>query len=309
VNLTESLSAVVPVQRYVIISPVKDEERYVELTLRSVTNQTLKPVLWILVDDGSKDRTPEVIKRYAEIHSFIRLVFNPRSGDRKTGSAVIRAFNIGYQALGDREYDFIVKLDCDVSFEADYFQKLLGRFYEEERLGIASGVYLEIDNTGTWKEIRMPPYHAAGACKVLRRKCFEDIGGFIVAAGWDTVDEIKAITRGWGTIHFLDLQMHHHKPEGSGIGLIKTSIMHGKIYYLTGGSKLFFVLKVLHRLVVRPYFVNAMALVWGYVRSMMKREQLIVTETEARYYKALLLGRVKARAKSLPKRILNLHPR
>jgi len=295
----ESLTAKVPVPRYVIISPVKDEEQYVELTLRSVTNQILKPVLWVLVDDGSKDRTPEVVSGYAEAHSFIRLVRNPHIGARKPGSAVIRAFNIGYRTLGDKEYDYIVKLDCDISFEPDYFQKLLGRFSEEERIGIASGVYLETDKAGVWKEVVMPSYHAAGACKVLSRKCFEEIGGFTVSAGWDTVDEIRAITRGWKTGHFSDLRMYHHKPEGSGIGLVRTSLMHGKIYYLTGGSKLFFVLKVLHRFAFRPYFVNALALIWGYVRTMAERKQLLVTETEARYYKALLLERLKARIKSL----------
>jgi hypothetical protein len=96
--------------------------------------------------------------------------------------------------------------------------------------------------------------------------------------------------------------MHHHKPEGSGIGLVRTSLMHGEIYYLTGGSKIFFVLKVLHRFAVRPYFVNAMALICGYVRALVKRKKLLVTEAESHYYNALLLGRIKSRAKSLLKK-------
>jgi poly-beta-1,6-N-acetyl-D-glucosamine synthase len=298
-NSMESLSAAVPVQRYVIISPVKDEERYVELTLRSVTNQTLKPVLWILVDDGSRDRTPELIKRYADVHSFIRLLSHPKSGKRQLAFGEVRAFNWGLDFIGSLNYDFIVKLDCDLSFDPDYFQQLLERFRQDERLGIASGIYLERNNSGDWKESVMPYYHAAGASKVMRRACFEEIGGFIPAPGWDTVDEIKAMTRGWRTTHFRELEMMHHKREGSSMGAVNTGVMQGEAYHRTGGSKLFFVLKVLHRLAVRPYFVNAMALIWGYVRSMMVRKQLLVTETEARYYKALLLGRLKARAKSL----------
>ena len=93
---------------------------------------------------------------------------------------------------------------------------------DDHRLGIASGVYLEMGVDGAWKEVVMPSYHAAGACKVLRRTCFEEIEGFIVAAGWDTVDEIRAMTLGWKTRHFIDLQMKHHKFEGSGIGTIRT---------------------------------------------------------------------------------------
>ena len=285
--------------RYVVITPVKDEERYVELTLRSVTNQTLKPILWVLVDDGSKDRTPEIIRSYANSRPFIRILSHPQSGERRLAFGEVRAFNWGLDFIGSVDYDFIVKLDCDLSFDSDYFQQLLERFQQDERLGIASGIYLERNNTGDWKEIVMPFYHAAGASKVIRRACFKDIGGFIPAPGWDTVDEIKAMTRGWTTTHFSELRMMHHKREGSSIGAVNTGVMQGEAYYRTGGSKIFFVLKVFHRISVRPYFINAVALIWGYMRAMVKKKQLLVTETEAHYYKELLLGRLKKRIKSL----------
>jgi hypothetical protein len=145
----------------------------------------------------------------------------------------------------------------------------------------------------------MPSYHAAGACKVIRKKCFEEIGGFIVAAGWDTVDEIRAMTLGWKTGHFIDLQMKHHKPEGSGIGTIKTSVMHGEISYLTGGGKLFFLLKVLHRMRSKPYVIGSMALSWGYMKAIWKRKTSLVTEAEAKCYQALLNKRLQAKAKAL----------
>ena len=284
--------------RYIIISPAKDEEAYVECTLRSVTSQSLKPALWVIVDDGSKDSTAEIVSRYIDPHPLLRLVRNPNTGIRQTGSAVIRAFNCGYESIGDTDYDFIVKLDCDLSFEPDYFAKLLGRFNGNDRLGIASGVYLEMDGRGVWKEVEMPSYHASGACKVIRRECFEQIGGFVVAAGWDTVDEIRAMTRGWETGHFRDLQMKHHKVEGSGIGAIRTSVMHGEIYYLTGGSKLFLLLKVLHRMGTKPYLVGALALFRGYLKAMWGRETPLVTKTEARCYRSLLHARLMNQVKT-----------
>lgn len=285
--------------RYIIVSPVKDEENYVELTLRSVISQTLKPVLWVIVDDGSKDRTPEIIQRYLSKNPFIQLVHNPQAGVRQPGSAIIRAFNCGHESIGRSDYDFIVKLDCDLSFGEDYFENLLVRFRDDLRLGVASGVYLEMGEDGTWKEVVMPSYHAAGACKVIRKKCFEEIGGFIVAAGWDTVDEIRAMTLGWKTGHFIDLQMKHHKPEGSGIGTIRTSVMHGEISYLTGGGKLFFLLKVLHRMRSKPYVIGAMALSWGYMKAIWKRKTSLVTEAEAKCYQDLLNKRLQAKAKAL----------
>lgn len=285
--------------KYVIITPAKDEEKYVEGTIRSVIQQTILPAEWVIVDDGSKDSTPAIVQRYLSTHPFIRLVLNPYAGIRQPGSAVMRAFKYGYESMGARDYDFIVKLDCDLSFEKDYFENLLGRFMDEPRLGIASGVYLEMGDDSTWKEVVMPSYHAAGACKVLRKKCFEEIGGFIVAAGWDTVDEIRAMALEWKTGHFPDLQMKHHKSEGSGIGTIRTSVMHGEIYYLTGGGKLFFLLKVLHRMMSKPYVIGAMALSWGYMKALWKRKASLVTEAEAKCYQALLSERLQAKTKAL----------
>jgi glycosyltransferase involved in cell wall biosynthesis len=286
-------------QRYVIISPVKDEENYIEFTLKSLIAQTLKPVSWIIVDDGSRDKTVEIISRYLPKHPFIRMVRNPHAGFRGPGSAVIRAFNFGYEFIGKENYDFIVKLDCDLSFGPEYFENLIGKFTDDERLGIVSGIYFEMSNNGTWKEIIMPSYHAAGASKVMRRKCFEEIGGFVAAAGWDTVDEIRAMTRGWKTRHFKDLQLKHHKIEGSGIGQLKTSLMHGEIYYLTGGSKLFFVLKTLHRIGSKPYVLSALALLFGYLRALKNRKPSLVSEAEARCYKTLLNNRLRAKANAL----------
>jgi len=285
--------------RYVIISPVKDESRYVEFTLKSLIAQTLKPALWIIVDDGSKDNTAEIVKRYLSSHPFIRLMQNPHAGIRQPGSAIMRAFNFGYESIDETDYDFIVKLDCDLSFEPDYFEKLLGRFIDDERLGIASGIYFEKGDHGVWKEVIMPSYHAAGACKVIRRKCFEEIEGFIVAAGWDTVDEIRAMTRGWNTRHFKDLRIKHHKPEGLGIGKFRTSIMQGEIYYLTRGSKPFFVLKILHRIGMKPYVLNALGMLLGYFRAKQKQKLPLVSKPEALRYQALLNKRMRAKANTL----------
>lgn len=284
---------------YVIVTPVRDEESHIEKTVRSVVRQTLRPILWIIVDDGSSDRTPEIVNRYVQVYPFIKLVHNSGAGIRQPGSGVIRAFNHGCASMGEVDYDYIVKLDGDLSFEMDYFEKLFEKFLQDNRLGIASGIYLEIDKSGSWKEVPMPHYHAAGASKVLRRECFQSIGGFIVAAGWDTVDEIRAMTRGWKTGHFPDLQMRHHKLEGSGIGIIRTSLMHGKIYYLTGGSKLFLLLKIIHRMTTKPYVLGALALSWGYLKAMLSGRSLLVTRREALFYQALLRERLWNQVSSL----------
>lgn len=288
-----------PAVAYVVITPVRDEEAHIQKTIQSMIAQTLKPVLWVIVDDCSKDKTPEIVSRYVQSYSFIRLVRNPHGGIRQPGSGVIRTFNHGYASMGEVYYDFIVKLDGDLSFQSDYFEKLFERFVLDGRIGIASGIYLEMDKTSSWREVVMPSYHAAGACKVLRRDCFREIGGFVVARGWDTVDEIRAMARGWKTGHFRDLRMWHHKLEGSGIGGTRTSFMHGEIYYLTGGSKLFLFLKFIDRMRAKPYVLSALALSWGYFRAVLARKELLVTKEEKLIYQVLLRERLWTQVKTL----------
>lgn len=280
--------------RYLVISPVKDEERYVELTLRSLTEQTLPPSAWIVVDDGSRDRTAHIVMQYAGAYPFIRLVEGRRGGARYTGSPVIRAFNTGLAHVRLADYDFVVKLDCDLRFEPDYFARLLGRFAADPRLGIASGVYLERNGVGApWLPVGMPSYHAFGACKVVRRRCFEEIGGFVAAPGWDTVDEIKAWHRRWTTQHFPDLRVEHHKREGSAIGWARTSRMHGEIFYATGGGPLLMLLKTLRRVTAKPVGLNALALMTGYLGAALRRAPKLVTGAEAAGYRRRLRRRVK----------------
>jgi biofilm PGA synthesis N-glycosyltransferase PgaC len=278
--------------RYAIVSPVKDEARYIEQTLRSVTRQTVPPVRWVIVDDGSSDSTPDLVREYAQKHSFIRLLTCDRAHPRMTGTAEAQAFQRGYTALGGVEYDFIVKLDGDLNFEPDYFERLLIHFAADARLGIASGVYLERDAAGTWQRVEMPAYHAFGASKVVRRQCFEQIGGFLTRPGWDTVDEIRAWTFGWTTRHFPELEVQHLKPEGTASGLLTTSAMHGEIYYVTGGDPWLLPFKLLRRLSARPFVLNALALAYGYCAARLRQRPRLVTSDEARRYRQLLRQRL-----------------
>jgi glycosyltransferase involved in cell wall biosynthesis len=282
---------------YVAITPVKDEERFIEETLVSMTRQSLKPIQWIIVDDSSSDRTPEIIQRYADQHSFIKLVRNPKRHARETGVAEVLAFNVGNEIAQKLDFDLIVKLDGDLSFEEDYFAGLVAEFEHDSELGIASGVYMELHGTDDWKVVPMPAYHAAGASKLIRRECFEQISGFITQRGWDTIDEIRAIARGWKTTHFPHLRMKHLKPEGTGMGLLHTAFMHGEIYYRSGGSKRFFILKVAGRLLHKPYIIAGLKMFGGYFAAFRAKRELLVTQTEARCYQKLLNQRIAAKFK------------
>jgi poly-beta-1,6-N-acetyl-D-glucosamine synthase len=281
-----------PPRRYIVVSPVKDEERYVERTLQSVTQQTVLPVLWIIVDDGSTDETFKYLRHYADSFPWIQLVSRPNTGSRQPGSAVMHAFNHGLAQAEGVAYDYLVKLDCDVDLPPNYFESLLLRFERDPELGIASGIYLE-DGPQGWTPIAMPDYHAAGASKVIRAPCFADIGGFVSERGWDTVDEVRAQVKGWATQHFDDIRFRHLKPEGSGIGSMRTNVLHGDVYYLTGGGVLFLLLKVAHRAVAgTPPVVGSLAMLYGYLRSLLSSKRRLVNAAEARHYRRLLNRRL-----------------
>lgn len=281
---------------YIVVTPVKDEVRHIERTLQSVVAQSHRPLIWIIVDDGSSDGTCEIVRKYAAEHSFIRPVWADAVTKRATGTAEVRAFNRGFELVRNEHYGCIVKLDADLSFDPDYFARLIAEFNRNPKLGIASGIYLESRDGGEWNEIEMPSYHAAGASKVIRKECFEEIGGFVEQRGWDTIDEIRAIARGWNTRHFTDLQLKHWKPEGTGMGLLRTTYMHGEIYYRTQGSVLFFALKTLRRLLEKPYILGGASMVWGYVHAFIKRRELLVTPEEGKCYRNLLNERLRQMA-------------
>jgi poly-beta-1,6-N-acetyl-D-glucosamine synthase len=278
--------------RYILISPVKDEEKYVETTLRSVVAQTLRPHRWVIVDDGSQDSTPEILRRYAEGCDWIQVVRSERATERQPGSGVVGAFAVGYELVAGDDFDFLVKLDCDLELPPNYFERLCAEFRRDESLGIASGIYFEHRN-GSWVLSPMPAYHAAGAAKMVRKKCYSDIGGFLMARGWDTVDEIRAVNKGWKTCHFPDLPFRHLKNEGTGVGSLQTYMMHGEIYYLTAGGAFFFLLKLLHRFLYgRPYFIGGAAMLWGYLRYWITQRPRLVSRAEARLYKQMLNRRI-----------------
>ena len=278
--------------KYAVITPVKNEARFLPQTIASMVCQSVLPLVWMVVDDASTDTSAEIIKACERRYPWVRYLLHPGEAARKTGSAEIHAFDYGFQALGSLDFDFIVKLDGDLRFEADYFETLLSRFSGQKNLGIASGIYLEVAGP-FWEPVKMPGYHAAGASKVVRRECFEQIGGFIAQRGWDTIDEIRAQAKGWDTAHFPDIQFYHLRKEGAGMGQLHTSIMHGEIFYRSGGSFLFFVAKALDRIFRgKPAVLAGAAMIYGYIRSWWKRQVKLVTPLEERTYRSLLSRRI-----------------
>jgi poly-beta-1,6-N-acetyl-D-glucosamine synthase len=286
------------VANYVVVTPVKDEQCYIARTLESVTTQTVRPLHWVVVDDNSTDGTPEIINSYLGKFEWISCIRVGGTTERKLGSAEVEAFSLGYESVRHLDHDYVVKLDADLSLPTDYFEKMLALFNEHPRLGIASGVYLE-KHDDRWIPIGLPPYHAAGAAKMVRLPCYRAIRGFDLSPGWDTADEIKAWANGWETKHFTEIQFLHLKAEGSASGSLRTSYFHGEIYYVCGGGVLFFGGKLLHRTVTgKPFLLAGVMLLAGYVHSVILRRPKLVSAHEEKFYRRLLNRRIIQRLSS-----------
>lgn len=277
--------------RYVVISPVRDEEKFIADTLECVTRQTLLPAEWIIVDDGSSDGTPAILDRYAAQYPWIRVIHRPNRGFRKSGGGVMEAFYEGYKAVQSTDWDFVVKLDGDLSFAPDYFEKCFEHFRKEPQLGIGGGdIYHDI--AGQMKLESNPIFHVRGATKIYRKACWEAIGGLWMSAGWDTIDEVKANMLGWKTYSFKDLHLEHHRFTGTADGLVKDRIKHGKVCYVSGYHPLFVLASCLYRIAQKPYVVGSLAVLYGYFAAYMTHPPRVEDPSYVAYIRAQQMKRL-----------------
>ena len=248
--------------RLVIISPCRDEEQFVRFTLDSVVNQTCRPDLWIIVDDGSRDHTAAIVAQYAEKYAWIKLFRRPRGGARQLGPGVVSAFNAGLAELGDEPFDVIAKLDCDVEFGVETFASILAHF-DDPRVGMASGTSLLLVGDKLVSE-RYASYHVPGQAKFYRRACFRDIGGLQGVYGWDIIDETDARRHGWLTLSDPEIIIVHHRLQGSSFGGLRGRIIWGQGAYAIGSHPLFALARGIYRLAERPWLLGGLAFIWGF---------------------------------------------
>lgn len=264
--------------RLVIISPCRDEAEFVRLTLESVVNQNRPPDLWIIVDDGSRDRTADLIAPYAARHPWIKLVRRPGRRERQLGPGVVAAFNAGLTYLGDTPFDVITKLDCDLEFGPDCFSRILKHF-QDPRVGMASGTTL-LSVDGKLVSERFAPYHVPGQAKFYRRECFKDLGGLQPVYGWDIIDETDARRHGWLTESDPGIVIIHHRMQGAALGTLRGRIIWGRGAYAIGSHPLFAIARGLFRMLERPWLVGGLIFLWGFFSSYFNPELQRITDPE-----------------------------
>ena len=281
--------------KYVVITPVRDEEANLPHTFECMLRQTILPAEWIIVNDGSTDNTRGIVDGYASRYPWIRGVHRENRGFRKPGGGVVEAFNEGYRTLQTQEWEFIVKFDGDLSFDPDYFERCFRNFEQDPKLGVGGGtICYVIDGIKEFEEA--PAFHVRGATKIYRRSCWEAIGGFWPAPGWDTMDEVKANSLGWSTMSFKDLHLVHHRPTGEADGFWSGLVKYGRANYICGYHPLFMLGKFARRLTVKPPILGAFALIYGYVTGYLKGIPQVDDPAAIAYLRRQQLNRLAGRA-------------
>jgi biofilm PGA synthesis N-glycosyltransferase PgaC len=258
--------------RYILITPARNEESFIEGTIQSVIAQTVRPDQWTIVSDGSTDRTDEIVRQYAEGRTWMELIRMPERRER-TFAAKALCFNTACERLNGSDYDIIGNLDADITLEPDYFEYLLGKFADNPRLGVAGTPFVE-DGSALYDYRVANIEHVSGACQLFRRECFEEIGGYvpIKAGGIDWIAVTTARMNGWQTRTFTDKTCFHHRKMGTAKGSIYSAKFRlGREDYYLGGHPLWALLRAVSQMRHKPYMLGGLFLLLGYMTSAAKR--------------------------------------
>lgn len=286
--------------RYVLITPARNEERFIEKLIQSMTAQTVLPVRWIIVNDGSTDATADIVSKYIPDHQWIELV-NLSPGRDRSFAAKVHAFNAGFERAKNLEYEIVGNLDSDVSFEPDYLEFLMQKFQEDPRLGVAGTVFQEEGYSSATDSFE-GQNHVAGGCQLFRRRCFDDVGGYVPnkAGGIDWIAVTTSRMKGWKTRSFRERVFFHYRSLGTAErSLLASNFSYGEKDYYLGGHPLWEAFRVAYRVTKRPYLLGGAALCLGYVFAFVRRIDRPVSTDLMRFHRQEQMKKLKGIFKSL----------
>jgi glycosyltransferase involved in cell wall biosynthesis len=278
---------------YVIITPARNEAQFIEMTLQSVMAQTVLPLKWVIVSDGSTDGTDEIVKKCASEHPWIELVRMPEHRERNFAGKV-HAFNVGLAMVVDLPFGIIVSLDADISFDSEYFSYLLEKLHSDPKLGIVGTPFCDGPN-GVYDYRFVNIEHVSGACQVFRRNCFEEIGGYhpMKGGGIDYLAVLTARMKGWKTRTFTDKVCNHHREMGTAEkGILQAKFKYGVKDYEFGNHPIWEIARTLYQIQKRPFLIGGFALLSGYLWAFLKNEPGTVPHQVRRFVRREQMARL-----------------
>lgn len=256
--------------RYVLITPARNEADFIELTIQSIVAQTVLPVKWVIVNDGSTDGTDGIIKKYAAAHPWIEVIQAPERRERNFAGKA-HAVNSGAERMADLQYDVVGNLDADVSFDENYFEFLMGKFAENPRLGVAGTAFREKGLSYNYEFVGIE--HVSGMCQMFRRECFEEIGGYqaIQSGGIDLIAVLSARAKGWETRTFVEKQFMHHRSQGGALHSGFRERLHvGRKDYLIGNHPVWEIFRSVYQMKYKPYVIGGALILGAYMWNLIR---------------------------------------
>jgi len=285
---------------FVLLTAAHNEQGFIERTLKSVVTQTVVPLKWVIINDGSTDQTPAIIDQYAMRYPWIERLDMPEHRDR---SFAAKAFciNAGYEHVRQLDFEVVGNLDADVSFASDFFEFLLPKFAEAPELGVAGTIFHEDGYDSSVDSFEGENY-VAGMCQLFRRACFEDIGGYTPHApgGVDWIAVMTARMKGWQARAYREKHFFHHRSMGTADrGSLAALFSYGKKDYYLGNHPLWELLRVIYRLGKKPYLTQGLALGAGYLSAAIRRINRPVSSELMRFHRKEEMKKLRAILKSL----------
>ena len=260
---------------YYIITPAKNEAKFIEQTIKSVIEQTVRPKKWIIVDDDSTDNTAAIVEDYSNKFGFVKLIRKQSAGEQRAGgSKVVRAFNVGYETIRDEYFDFIVKLDADLTLPINYFEEVIKCFEMNPKIGLCGG-YCVLEDKGNLVPESYTDDHVRGAFKAYRRECFNTMGGLKEIWSWDGIDESAIAFHGW-ELKVLPFAVIHHRPTSKEYNMLKFSFKTGREMYKERIEFVSLLIISAIYLFRKPIIIGSLLFLIGYFVSWIKQEDKVI---------------------------------
>ena len=279
--------------KYALVTPARNEARFIEQTIQSVVAQTILPVIWVVVSDGSTDETDEIVGRYLKNHPWIQLVRMPERRERHFG-AKVQAFNAGFARVKLYDYDIVGNLDADTTFGPDYFAFILQKFAEDAGLGVAGTPFIEDNQVYDYRFTNVE--HVSGCCQLFRKQCFEDIQGYVPlrGGGIDWLAVTTARMKGWKTKTFTGTVCYHRRGMGTAEkNKLHALFAHGAKDYRLGGHPLWQLFRSFYQTSRKPYVIGGLMLLSGYAWSAMKGVKREVSPELMRFHRREQIQRLR----------------
>ena len=261
---------------YALVTAAKNEEELIEKTIQSVIEQSILPLKWIIISDGSTDETDNIILKYEKDYEFIQYFRTESSAGRNFGSKA-KAIESANHLLKKLKIKYLGFLDADVTFDNNYFEQVILHAEKNHRLGITGGSIYELIN-GIYIKQNNHIGSVAGAVQFFNFSCYNEIGGYrdLRYGGIDSVAEVMARMYGWEVHSIKELHVQHHRQVGaSGGRILKSKFRYGQREYFRGTMFIFWILKCIRRVTDYPYIISSFYMIGGYIYSCVFQRELI----------------------------------